>query len=121
MCFQTFVFFLFIPFFLGGGGGRGSVRGMESRPRILPLRPLKQRALCPKATHTLSLIKIRVFTNPSLSALGREKRFRDNRVLKTASFETVISRSILCNLGKKIRHYESTDSLLSDGINLNII
>ena len=64
---------------------------------------------------------VRVFTNPPLRAFGHEKRFRDNRVLKTSLFETVISRSILCNLGKKIRQYESTDSLLSDGINFNII
>ena len=45
---------------------------------------------------------VRVFTNPSLRALGHEKRFRDNHVLKTALSETVISRSILCNLGRKL-------------------
>ena len=64
---------------------------------------------------------VRVFTNPPLRALGREERLRDNRVLKTSLLETVILRSILCNLAKKIRQYESTDSLLSDGINFDII
>ena len=77
-------------------------------------------------TQTVNILQgvhhfVRIFTNPSLHALGHEKRFRDNRDLKTALFEMVISRSILCNLGKKIRQYESTDSLLSDGVNFNII
>ena len=46
---------------------------------------------------------VRVFTNPPLRALHREKRFRDNRVLKTSLFETVISRSILYAIwGRKL-------------------
>ena len=49
---------------------------------------------------------VRVFTNPSLRAFGREKRFQDfNRLLETSLFKTVISRSISCNLEKKIRQH----------------
>ena len=61
------------------------------------------------------------YLGSTMKQKGLQKWFRDNHVLKTALFETVISRSSLCNLGKKIRQYESTDSLLSDGINFNII
>ena len=50
------------------------------------------------------------FHEPSPARVRSRKRFRDNRILKTSLFETVISRSISCNLGKKIWQYVSTDS-----------
>ena len=50
------------------------------------------------------------FHEPSPARVRSRKRFRDNRILKTSLFETVISRSISCNLGKKIWQYISTDS-----------